>query len=304
MQKKHQILITGSSGMLGIDLSQELGGGCEVVGADIVHSPQSIVHSFKECDITDEKVVLDVVTEVRPDIVIHTAAMTDVDECETNKDKAYKINSEGTWNVALGCKKINASLIYISTDFVFDGKKKEPYKESDKVSPLSVYGDSKLKGEEAVKKAIKRYFIVRTSWLYGGHGKNFVDTILLKAKAGQTLKVVDDQSGSPTYTKDLAKALHALLDKMFTGSGLEIADYGTYHVSNSGSVSWCDYAKEIISSAGLKVKVEPISSKELDAPANRPAMSVLDNSKFAGFTGYRMKGWKDALREYLITKVT
>ncbi|MDD5423181.1 MAG: NAD(P)-dependent oxidoreductase, partial [Candidatus Omnitrophica bacterium] len=169
---------------------------------------------------------------------------------------------------------------------------------------LSVYGDSKLKGEEAVKNISKKHFIVRTSWLYGKHGKNFVDTILLKAKALQTLKVVDDQSGTPTYTKDLAKALHALLDKIFTPGGVQAADYGIYHVSNSGSVSWCDYAKEIISSAGLKVKVEPISSKELDAPANRPAMSVLDNSKFAGFTGYRMKGWKDALREYLITKVT
>lgn len=299
MPKRHKVLIIGSSGMLGIDLWQELRKDYEVAGADIAHGPQLTAHRSYKIDITDKNSVLNVVTKVQPDIVVHTAAYTDVDGCERDPEKAYKVNSAGTRSVALACRKIAALLVYISTDFVFNGKKRSPYKENDKPAPLSVYGDSKLKGEGAVKNILKNYFILRTSWLYGKYGKNFVDTIIAKGREGNTLRVVDDQIGSPTYTKDLAKAIHALLDKFFTPYALRSTQYGIYHVTNSGAVSWFTYAKEILRLANIKTRVFPISSKELDRPAKRPAMSILNNSKFIEFTSYRMRNWKGALKSYV-----
>ena len=308
--------------MLGIDLSRELGARYDVAGMDVVHSPWSIVDSFYEGDIADKKNVADVIARAQPDIVIHAAAWTDVDGCELDPGKAYAVNAEGTKNIAAACKGSGAVLIYISTDFVFDGKKKGPYKESDAVAPLSVYGDSKLKGEKAVRDTLEKYYILRTSWLYGTRGKNFVDTIAAGAKAGKALKVVDDQVGSPTYTKDLAKAIHAFLKRITSHSGLQGAkagagepprhagdngrgrratSHGIYHVSNAGKVSWYDYAVEILKLAKLKTKVAPIASAELNRPAKRPAMSVMDNTKFRKFTGYRMRGWTAALKEYLLS---
>lgn len=300
MPRRHKILITGSSGMLGVDLSNELNKDYEVYGVDLVGNPKSAVHNFYKGDITNKKNILDIVKKTKPHIVIHAAAWTDVDGCELDKRKAHRMNSEGTKNIALACKKINSGLVYISTDFVFDGKKKRPYVESDRPNPLSVYGKSKLKGESFVKKILKKYYILRTSWLYGKYGKNFVDAILSKAKAGRMLKVVNDQTGSPTYTKDLAAAVHVLLNKTFTQYPIPNTQYGIYHVSNAGSVSWYEYAKEILSLVKSKTKVTPISSEELDRPARRPAMSVLDNSKFIKFTGYKVRRWNDALREYVL----
>jgi dTDP-4-dehydrorhamnose reductase len=295
--------------MLGIDLWQELRGDYEVVGADIVHGPRlrqgfggqarSTVHRFYKIDITSREDTIGVIGKIKPDVVVHTAAYTDVDGCERDPKKAYKVNSAGTRNVALACRKTAALLIYISTDFVFNGKKKSPYKENDKPAPLSVYGDSKLKGEEAVKNILKNYFILRTSWLYGKYGKNFVDTIIAKGREGNTLRIVDDQVGCPTYTKDLAKAIHVLLDKLFTPNALRSTQYGIYHISNSGAVSWFAYAKEILRLANIKTKVFPISSKELNRPAERPTMSVLDNSKFIEFTGYKIRDWRRALKNYV-----
>ena len=302
MFTKRKILITGSSGMLGTDLCRELRGSYEIYGADLAAAPPGRRAAGKyKTDITDKDGIAGIVKKIRPDIVIHTAAMTDVDGCELDPKKAYKINSGGTRNTALACKAAGAVLIYISTDFVFDGKKKKHYKEADRPRPLGVYADSKLKGEEAVKKILKKYFILRTGWLYGRHGKNFVDTILTKAKSGGALKVVDDQVGSPTYTKDLTKAIHALVEKIVSES--RVMDRGPvagiYHVTNSGSVSWFDYAVEILKRAGLKTKVLPISSRELARPAKRPAMSILDNSKFSRFTGYSMRNWREALKDYV-----
>jgi len=328
------VLITGSSGMLGVDLCGELHDSYEIIGTDVVHRCRAGLNlpysrkarSFFRCDITKKQSVLSVIKKTRPDIVIHAAAWTDVDGCELNPKKAYRINSEGTKNVALACKAAGAILIYISTDFIFDGRKKKPYKEADKVNPLSVYADSKLKGEEAVKKILKDYFILRTGWLYGKHGKNFVDTILAKAKpfgkgsglrpersrgtkSRKVLRVVNDQVGSPTYTRDLVKAIHVLLEMVTRLPGHQVTSsssrahfsvpYGIYHLSNSMSVSWFNYAKEILRLAGSKAKVMPISSEELNRPAKRPAMSVLDNTKFIKFTGYRMCKWQEALREYI-----
>ena len=304
MPKECKVLITGSSGMLGMDLLKELGRDYEIYGADLIaQSPNRPMAKFYKCDITDKKSILDIVEKVKPDIIIHTAAYTDVDGCESNKEKAYKINSEGTRNIALACKKINSVLLYIGTDFVFDGKKRTPYIESDRPNPLSIYGKSKLNGENFVKKLLKKHFIIRTSWLYGKYGKNFVDIILSKRKSEKILKVVNDQVGSPTYTKDLVKAIHALLDKISgQGPAARGQPHGIYHVSNSGSISWYKYAKEILRLAKSKAKVMPISSNELARPAKRPSLSVLDNSKFIKFTGYKMRLWNDALREYIHDK--
>lgn len=284
--------------MLGIDLSRELREDYEITGLDLVRRPGSTVRGFYKGDITDRRNTCGIIAKANPDFVIHAAAWTDVDGCELDKDRAYKINAEGTKNVASACKDSGAILIYLSTDFVFDGKKKTPYKEDDTTGPLSVYADSKLKGEGFVRKSLGDYFILRTSWLYGRHGNNFVDTIIAKAATEKTLKVVDDQAGSPTYSKDLARAIHRLVDKVTVQSS-KLKGYGIYHISNSGSVSWHDYAKEILKLSGSKTKVMPITSKKLNRPARRPAMSVLDNSKFIKFTGFKMRNWKTALKEYL-----
>lgn len=293
---KQRVLITGSSGMLGIDLCQELKRDYNIIGMDVLQTSRGGFNlPYIMGDITDKIGIAAIVTKVSPDIVIHCAALTDVDGCELNSKKAYKVNSKGAENIALACKEAGAVLVYISTDFVFDGKKRIPYREDDKTNPLSVYGASKLRGEKLIKKNLSNYYILRTSWLYGKYGKNFVDTIVAKGKTGSLLRVVRDQVGSPTYTKDLARAIHRLLDK-------PAPKYGTYHISNSGNVSWYDYAREILKLARCKAKVLPITSAELDRPAKRPAMSVMDNSKFTKLTGYKMPGWKKALKEYLLSQ--
>ncbi|MFA5142549.1 MAG: dTDP-4-dehydrorhamnose reductase [Candidatus Omnitrophota bacterium] len=295
-----KVLITGSNGMLGTDLCSELSADYAVYGADLAVNCQLPVAGKKIiCDITDGADVADAFGKLRPRFVIHTAAWADVDGCELDGGKAYAVNSAGTQNVALASEEAGATLIYISTDFVFDGRKKSPYIETDKPGPLNIYARSKLSGEESVKKIMTNYFTLRTSWLYGKNGKNFVDTIIDKAKAARELKVVDDQAGSPTYTKDFAKAIHTLLDKITMDHQPSTINYGLYHVSNSGGVSWYEYAKEILKLSGLDTKISPISSEELGRPAKRPAMSVLDNSKFNIFTGHKMRPWKDALKEYL-----
>jgi len=292
--------------MLGIDLCQELASAYEVDGFDIVNSQQSTVHRFYKGDITDRDEVVNTVKAVRPEVVIHTAAWADVDGCEGDKEKARKVNTEGSRNIALACKDAGAVLIYMSTDFVFDGKKKSPYIESDTTHPLGTYAWSKREGEKAIQETIDRYFILRTGWLYGRCGKNFVDTIIGKARTEKVLRVVNDQIGSPTYTKDLAKAIRALLDKISSGLGSRVTGHENdtvgfeiYHVSNSGSVSWYEYAKEILRLVGSKTEVVPISSEELARPARRPAMSVLNTGKFEKYTSCKMRPWRDALKEYI-----
>lgn len=296
--KEYRVLITGSSGMLGVDLCAELEDSYEVCGMDIAENPNSRIGDFYRGDITDRDAIVEIFLKAKPHFAVHTAAWTDVDGCELDAKKAYEVNAGGSENVALACEASGAVLIYISTDFVFDGRSRKPYKEEDGPGAVNIYGDSKLKGEEAIGKVLKKYFILRTSWLYGRHGKNFVDTVLDKAGKEKILKIVNDQVGSPTYSKDLAAAIHVLLDRVSLKQSPK--DYGIYHVSNSGSVSWYEYTKEIMR---LKMKsvaeIVPISSGELVRPAKRPAMSVLDNSKFTKFTGYRMRNWKEALKAYL-----
>lgn len=297
--KRYKVLITGSSGMLGIDLSKELSRSYDVIGFDIAKNALSSVRKFIKGDITNRRSVEAALFKIRPDIVIHSAAWTDVDGCERDSKKAFTINAIGTRNVASACKKIGATIVYISTDFVFNGRKKKPYVETDKTGPLSIYGTSKLKGEEFIKKTLDRYCIIRTSWLYGKHGKNFVDTIAAKANTEKALNVVCDQVGSPTYTKYLAKALGALLDTIAPAKDT-VEDYsGIYHVSNTGKVSWFDYARSILKIIGSNTIVVPITSRQLARPASRPAMSVMDGAKFYALTGYKMPHWKMALQEYL-----
>ncbi|MCK4463853.1 MAG: dTDP-4-dehydrorhamnose reductase, partial [Candidatus Omnitrophica bacterium] len=249
-----------------------------------------------QCDITDRDRTVEAITNAKPDLIIHAAAWTDVDGCERDPAKARKINVNGTENVALSASDLGIPLVYISTDFVFDGDKKSPYTEKDRPKPICIYGKSKLEGEERVR-SLNKYIILRTSWLYGAKGKNFVDTILEKARGGEELKVVNDQVGSPTYTKDFAKAMGSLLHVTMG----KIC--GTYHISNKGEVSWFGYAKEILKIAGIdNMEVVPIKSSELDRPARRPAFSVLDNAKFEAAFTFNMRQWQESLQEYLHEK--
>jgi dTDP-4-dehydrorhamnose reductase len=285
-----KILVTGSSGMLGTAVSEWLSADYDIAGLD-----KRAGRSAEQVDITARDNTVKSIAGRKPDLVIHAAAWTDVDGCEKEPDKAQKINIKGTENVTVAASKLGIPLIYISTDFVFDGRKKTPYTEDDTPNPLNVYARSKLEGEKRVEK-LNKYLILRTSWLFGANGKNFVDTILDEAKKEKNLRVVDDQVGSPTYAKDLAEAIGKLLKSGITRSNI-------YHVSNSGAVSWFDYAREILKLAGIKsVSLTPIKTKELKRPAGRPAFSVLDNTRFEEATGFAMRPWQEALAEYLNEK--
>ena len=279
--------------MLGVDLYETLGEEYEVVGLDIKDFPSTSLPSpsLHKVDITDGHGLRKLFHQLASDFVIHTAAYTDVDGCEENPDRAHMVNALGTRNIALICQKKNIPLVYVSTDFVFDGKKNHPYTELDEPHPLNVYGKSKLAGENYVRSFLERYFIVRTSWLYGRYGKNFVETILKLASQKRELRVVNDQVGSPTYTKDLAQETKKLL----SGSS-----YGIYHITNSGSCSWYEFAEETLELAGLRrVKVKPITSKELNRPARRPQFSVLKSTSSGWGAEDTMRPWKEALREYI-----
>jgi len=274
-----KILITGSKGMLAADLIKEFEGTCEIIGRDI--------HDF---DICDKDLVIDEINKEKPDFVINCAAYTHVDNCETEKDLAFSVNGEGVKNLALGCKEAGSLLCHVSTDFVFDGKKGLPYVETDMVNPLSVYGMSKLEGEKNIQEILEDYLIVRTSWLFGRAGKNFVETISGLAKERDVLEVVNDQTGSPTFTVDLSRAIKALID---------VSARGVYHVSNSGICTWFDFACKICELTGGTSKINPVSSDKYVRPAVRPGYSVMDCSKFKVKTGLTLQPWEDALMEYL-----
>lgn len=274
-----KIIVTGSKGQLGIELLKILPAKHEVFGFDL------------DVDITDAQKVTSTFTEIKPDVIIHGAAMTDVDGCETNPDQAYLVNSEGPKNVATAARDAGAAMVYVSTDFVFDGKKGKPYTEFDAPNPLSVYGKSKLAGEEHVKVLLDKYWITRTSWLFG-QGKNFVQTILKLAKERDDLSIVDDQVGCPTYALDLARKIAELI---------ETEAYGLYHISNQGECSWFEFTKNILEIADIKgVEVRPISSEELNRPAPRPAYSVMENLMLAKNGFAPMRNYKEALRGYLV----
>lgn len=270
-----KVLITGAKGMLGQDLCPTLEDlGCFLIETDI-----------DNLDITKKEDVEDFVSKAHPDLIIHLAAYTNVDRAEEEEEKAELINAVGTENVALAASKIDVPIIYISTDYVFDGTKNSPYLPTDPTNPINAYGRTKLKGEELVQKHCKKYYIARTSWLYGMYGKNFVDT-MLSLKDKEELKVVDDQWGTPTWTMDLAGALMKLLTK----------PYGIYHLSGGGKpTTWYNFAKTIFELSNLEVNLKPCTTEEFKRPANRPKYSVMDNDKM-------LRDWKLALKDYLSLK--
>jgi dTDP-4-dehydrorhamnose reductase len=277
-----KILLLGARGMLGRDLLSLLSASHESCGKDV-----------QDFDITDRKRVGEEIGACGPDAVINAAAYTDVDGCETQRDRAFAVNAEGALNVALGCARAGSRMIHLSTDYVFDGNSVLPYREDAPPNPLSVYGQSKLRGEKYVEEALENHLIVRTAWLYGRHGRNFVDTILRLASEKEELRVVHDQKGSPTFTRDLSGAIFRLLGNPFRG---------IVNVTSSGSCTWFDFARKILEAkpqAGRSVRVIPISSAELGRPAKRPGNSVLALSRYEQLTGVRMRNWEEGLAEYL-----
>ena len=292
-----KILITGSSGMLGQALCAKLTARHEVIGIDIndIRHTAYDIRAFYKLDITDRNLIIQKIEEVAPDIIIHCAAYTDVDGCELNPEKAQELNVAATATIAEGCKLTSSYTIYISTDFVFDGKKKSPYTEKDKPNPINIYGKTKLEGENAVKDMLDKYLIIRTSWLFGKGGKNFVDIILNRAKKEKELKVVNDQIGCPTYAIDLAEAIALVISNQ-----LSVIRGRLLNITNSGSCSWYEFTKEIIDLASISgVDIMPISSEELSRPARRPKMSVLDNTQFCEISSRYLPPWRDALKRYL-----
>lgn len=273
-----KIAVTGSSGMLGYDIKR--------VFTDI----ELIALTRQDFDITNLDKSVSKIKEIKPDYLIHAAAYTDVDGSELNPEKAYLVNGIGTRNVTMACEEIGCSIIYISTDYVFDGTKKEPYNEWDMPNPVNKYGLSKLLGEHFVTSLTNRFYIVRTSWLYGKHGKNFVDTTIKLLTEKEHLDVVNDQISSPTYTYDLAVKLRELIGK----------GYGIYHITNTSQCSWFEFAVEIAKLLKKsKTKIQPITSDKLNRSAKRPAFSVLGNTLLRLEGLKELRHWKDALKDYL-----
>lgn len=280
---KMKVLVTGAKGQLGYDVVNELTlRGHEAIGVDI-----------SEMDITSAAQTMNVIAEISPDAVIHCAAWTAVDAAEDNEDAVRRVNADGTRNVASACKAVGAKMMYISTDYVFDGQGTEPWSADCKTfAPLNVYGRTKLEGERAVADILNNYFIVRIAWVFGAHGKNFVDTMLRLGQTHDTLRVVNDQIGTPTYTPDLARLLVDMI---------ETDKYGYYNVTNEGGyISWYDFACEIFRQAGMKTKVIPVTTEEYGlSRAKRPFNSRLDKSKLSANGFKPLPDWRNALERYL-----
>jgi dTDP-4-dehydrorhamnose reductase len=279
-----KVLVTGACGMLGSLVCAGLKGKHTVIPTDLL--PECEV-----MDISDTASVFDTITRVGPEMVIHCAAMTDVDGCEREPDMAHKINAVGTWNLACACASIDCPIAYVSTDYVFDGEKGEPYTEFDTPNPMSAYGASKLAGEVAVRELCPKHYVVRSSWVFSPKGKNFPLSILRAAETRPELRVVADQVGSPTYAKDLAEFLIGLV-----GSPL----YGTYHFTNAGQCSWFEFAQAILNTAGKsQVKIVPIKSEEWPTPTRRPKFSVLRHYKMELLGRDNARPWQEAVKEFV-----
>ena len=276
-----KILITGSKGQLGHDLMNELEKrGIEYIGVDV-----------EEMDITDADACRRVITEAAPDAVIHCAAYTAVDAAEDNVELCRKINAEGTKNIAEVCRDLDIKMMYISTDYVFNGEGTRPWEPDDHREPLNIYGLTKYEGEVYIERLVKKFFTVRIAWVFGVNGKNFIKTMLRLGKERGAVSVVDDQIGSPTYTYDLARLLVDMI---------QTEEYGRYHATNEGLCSWYEFACEIFRQAGMdEVTVTPVDSSQFPAKAKRPKNSRMDWSKLVekGFTP--LPTWQDALGRYL-----
>ena len=275
-----KIIITGCNGQLGREINKYYSDkrGFEFVNTDV-----------DELDITNIDAVMELATAEKPYAIINCAAYTAVDACETNQDLAFKINTLGARNLAIAAEAVGAKLVHISTDYVFDGTKEEPYMEYDKTNPQSVYGVTKSRAEEMIRHFSRRYFIFRTAWLYGD-GKNFVKTMLKLSEDRDSVTVVADQFGTPTSTFELVKAIDSI---MFT------ENYGTYHATCEGSCNWAEFAEEIFRLAGKDTKVVPTTTEAYNAPAPRPLHSILENYMLRMVGGYTFADWHDAIAVYM-----
>lgn len=275
-----KILVTGVKGQLGYDVVNELEKrGIGAVGVDI-----------DEMDITDADSVNRVIRQESPDAVIHCAAYTAVDAAQENEAVCRRVNADGTRNIARVCKALDIKMIYISTDYVFGGQGERPWEPEDERDPQSVYGQTKYEGELAVQELLDKYFIVRIAWVFGVNGKNFVKTMLKLSEQHDTITVVNDQFGSPTYTYDLARLLVDMV---------QTEKYGIYHATNEGICSWYDFACAIFEEAGIPVTVKPVSTAEYGAKASRPANSRMSKEKLTENGFERLPAWQDALKRYL-----
>lgn len=275
-----RVLVTGVKGQLGHDVMNELAKrGHTGIGVDI-----------EEMDITDPKACSAVIKAADVETVVHCAAYTAVDAAEDNVELCRKVNAAGVENIAKVCKDLNLKMMYISTDYVFDGEGTRPWEPDDERHPLNVYGQTKCEGEIAVEQNVEKFFIVRIAWVFGINGKNFIKTMLNLGKTHDTVNVVEDQIGSPTYTYDLARLLVDMI---------ETEKYGRYHATNEGLCTWYEFAQEIFKQAGMNVKVLPVSSEEFPSKAKRPHNSRMNKDKLEENGFERLPAWQDALSRYL-----
>lgn len=291
-----KILIAGGNSQLAKEIMYVLDKGkCSLGDIDSrILKGEVISLSREELDITNLSQVKDVISNIKPDIIINCAAYTNVDDCEKNFNGAFKVNALGTRNLAIVAEAIGSKLIHISTDYVFDGEGTSPYKEYDRVNPKSVYGKTKALGEDYVREFCSRYFIMRTSWLYGKFGKNFVYTIGNLGEKNNSIKVVDDQVGNPTNCEDLA---YHILKLILT------EEYGIYHCTGKGICSWYDFAVEIIKLKGCDCKVNPCTTEEFPRVAKRPSYSALSNLMLECTIGDTMRDWKEALKSFFESQI-
>jgi len=274
-----RILITGSTGQLGRELIQ------------VLENDELLLLTHKDIDIRDPKLIQRII-ELKPNIIIHTAAYTDVDECERYPESAFQVNTLGTQHVVLGTEKVGAKLIYISTDYVFNGEKRVPYVESDETSPINVYGHTKLIGEHLVQARSIPWIIVRTSWVYGVGRKNFIASVIEWARDLPVLKLVMDKTGSPTYAKDLALAINHLI---------RAEACGIYHAAGHGACSWFEYGQQILQILKIQKEIVPIAFDELNRPAKRPSYSALSTDRLKQ-SGFEMRDWRVALEDFILTR--
>ena len=287
-----KILITGSKGQLGNELQRIIKDGYSEIGqvSENIKNSEVFPLDIDELDITKLEDVKTVLNEIKPDVVINCAAATNVDGCESNQDLAFKINAIGPRNLAMVCEEIGAKLVQVSTDYVFSGKGDTPLTEFDMPAPYSVFGKTKLKGEEYVREFSSKYYIVRTAWLYGYVGKNFVYTMMRLGAEKEALTVVNDQRGNPTHANDLAHHILKLI---------ETEEYGVYHCTGKGECTWYDFASLIMELSGRSCKVTPVTSEQYKTPAKRPEYSSLDNMMLRCTIGDEMRDWKEALKSFM-----
>lgn len=274
-----KIIVTGGTGQLGRAfalLADSFEGRIVTLGS-------------RELDVTIPNQINSIFNQIRPDAVVHAGAFTAVDVAEASPMQAFKINVVGTRNIAAACLSYNSKMVYLSSDYVFDGRQNQPYTEFDRPNPINVYGRSKWEGELIAARICPRLFIIRTSWLYGD-GRNFVRTILKLAQEKEYLTVVNDQTGTPTYTSDLVQGIMSII---------KTDGFGTYHMSNNGYCTWFDFAKEIVKLAGLATPIQPVCTQEFAAPALRPCYSVLRNYMLELSVGDKFRSWQEALADYL-----